>query len=127
MLVKIIRNQLLLLVTGTKEKEIGKADINDKGQILKPVITETVLGFVVPKVKDSTGYWRWCCSCGNISVCRTIKSEGTILSRTSYGNCKKYQVPTVETTLIQSTPTTFTQQTTQDIHNRHNKIINNQK
>ena len=82
MLVRIIKNQSLLLVTGDKEKEIGKADINDKGQILKPVITETVLGFVVPKVKDSKG------GTGGGAVvvvtyqyCRTYQSD-----RKSYGN-----------------------------------------
>ena len=52
---KDYKKPVITIGKGPKEKEIGKADVNDKGQILKPVITETVLGFVVPKVKDTKG------------------------------------------------------------------------
>ena len=120
---------IITIGTGTKEKEIGKADINDKGQILKPVITETVLGFVTPKVKDSTG------SGGGAEVAITyqfvgpIRAEqilGALPTSQTYIDCVGHPMvtvkndeqvsPTVETTLtvIQSTPTTFTQQTTQE-------------
>ena len=40
---------------GKDEKEIGKADVNEKGQIINPVLTEKLLGFAAPKVKDKGG------------------------------------------------------------------------
>ena len=120
---------IITIGTGAKEKEIGKADVNDKGQILKPVITETVLGFVTPKVKDSQG------SGGGAEVAITyqfvgpIKAEqilGALPTSQTYIDCVGHPMvtrkddeqvtPTVETTqtVIQSTQPTFTQQTTQD-------------
>ena len=120
---------IITIGTGTKEKEIGKADINDKGQILKPVITETVLGFVTPKVKDSQG------SGGGAEVAITYQFVGPIKAEQilsalptsqTYIDCVGHPMvtrkddeqvtPTVETTqtVIQSTQPTFTQQTTQD-------------
>ena len=52
---KDYKEPVITIGKGPKETEIGKADVDDKGQIMKPVITETVLGFVVPKVKDTKG------------------------------------------------------------------------
>ena len=52
---KDYKEPIITIGKGAKEKQIGTADVDDKGQILTPVITETVLGFVAPKVKDKGG------------------------------------------------------------------------
>ena len=117
---------------GDKEKEIGKADVDDKGQILTPVITETVLGFVTPRVKDKGG------TGGGAQVALTYQFAGPvkvqqILGRLptsqTYIDCVGHPMlpvkddeeatPTPQTTTqttvqtTQTTPQQTTQQTTQ--------------
>ena len=117
---------------GNKEKEIGKADVDDKGQILTPVITETVLGFVTPRVKDKGG------TGGGAQVALTYQFAGPvkvqqILGRLptsqTYIDCVGHPMlpvkddeeatPTPQTTTqttvqtTQTTPQQTTQQTTQ--------------
>ena len=49
---KDYKEPVITIGVGKDEKEIGKADVDEKGQIINPVITEKVLGFAAPKVKD---------------------------------------------------------------------------
>ena len=49
---KDYKEPVITIGVGKDEKEIGKADVDEKGQIINPVLTEKVLGFAAPKVKD---------------------------------------------------------------------------
>ena len=52
---KNYKQPIITIGSGKDEKQIGKADVDEKGQIVKPIITETVLGFANPVVKDTNG------------------------------------------------------------------------
>ena len=49
---KDYKEPVITIGIGKDEKEIGTADVNEKGQIINPQLTEKVLGFAAPKVKD---------------------------------------------------------------------------
>ena len=49
---KDYKEPVITIGVGKDEKEIGKADVDEKGQIINPVLSEKVLGFAAPKVKD---------------------------------------------------------------------------
>tara|TARA_S200000501_G_scaffold82396_1_gene74528 strand:+ start:4827 stop:7355 length:2529 start_codon:yes stop_codon:yes gene_type:complete len=49
---KDYKEPVITIGVGKDEKEIGKADVDEKGQIINPQLTEKVLGFAAPKVKD---------------------------------------------------------------------------
>ena len=49
---KDYKEPVITIGIGKDEKEIGTADVNEKGQIINPQLTEIVLGFAAPKVKD---------------------------------------------------------------------------
>ena len=129
---------------GDKEKEIGKADVDDKGQILTPVITETVLGFVTPRVKDKGG------TGGGAQVALTYQFAGPvkvqqILGRLptsqTYIDCVGHPMlpvkddeeatPTPQTTTqttvqtTQTTPQQTTQQSTQQTNQQNTQQTNN--
>ena len=52
---KNYKEPIITIGIGKDEKEIGKADVDENGKIVNPVLTEKVLGFVAPKVKDKAG------------------------------------------------------------------------
>ena len=49
---KDYKEPVITIGIGKDEKEIGTADVNEKGQIINPQLTEKVLGLAAPKVKD---------------------------------------------------------------------------
>ena len=51
---KDYKEPVITIGIGKDEKEIGTADVNEKGQIINPQLTEKVLGFAAPKVKDKS-------------------------------------------------------------------------
>ena len=50
---KDYKEPVITIGVGKDEKEIGKADVDEKGQIINPQLTEKVLGFAVCAFKTS--------------------------------------------------------------------------
>ncbi len=79
-------NPIITIGRGKKKKQIGTYTVDSKGRLVEPKLTETVLGFVKPRVEDAKG------SGGKISVIyefsgpRELK-ESNILPLTRYIDC----------------------------------------
>jgi hypothetical protein len=79
-------NPIITIGRGKKKKQIGTYTVDSKGRLVEPKLTETVLGFVKPRVEDAKG------SGGKISVIYEFSGprelrESNILPLTRYIDC----------------------------------------